>query len=369
MLEHRSSHFRTYRGLAVDMYGVLRRLTFIALLVLLGSNAHAGEKFRLAWSLYPAYVPWDYARSAGIIDKWAKKYGIEIEVTQVNDYIEAINQYSTGGFDVCMMATMDALTIPAAGGVDSTSLIISDYSNGNDVIILKDGKRIEDLRGKQVNLIEFSISHYFLARALESVGMSERDVTLVNTSDADMVAIYPQPSVGAMVTWNPMASAILGRNDAVNVFDSKKMPGELTDSVVVNTKTLEKHPELGKALTGAWFETLAIMQRDDEQGRKARESMGLAAGTNLAGYEQQLKDTYLYYSPEDVVRLFNSEQLHDSMASIANFSFEKNLLGNGATSAQAIGITYPGDKVWGDRNNVKLRFDDRYLRMAVANEL
>ena len=41
------------------------------------------------------------------------------------------------------MTNMDALTIPASGGVDSTALIVSDYSNGNDGVLIKGkGKQI-----------------------------------------------------------------------------------------------------------------------------------------------------------------------------------------------------------------------------------
>lgn len=87
-------------------------------------------------------MPWEYAGSQGIVDKWAKKYGIKIDVTQLNDYVESINQYTAGQFDGCTMTNMDALTIPAAGGVESTALIVSDFSNGNDGIVLKgEGKK------------------------------------------------------------------------------------------------------------------------------------------------------------------------------------------------------------------------------------
>ena len=64
--------------------------------------------------------------------KWADKYGIKIEVVQINDYVESINQYTAGEYDGCAMTNMDALSIPAAGGVDTTALIIGDFSNGND---------------------------------------------------------------------------------------------------------------------------------------------------------------------------------------------------------------------------------------------
>ena len=70
------------------------------------------------------WMPWDYGAQSGIVKKWADKYGIEIDVVQINDYVESINQYTAGAFDGCVMTNMDALTIPAAGGVDSTALIV-----------------------------------------------------------------------------------------------------------------------------------------------------------------------------------------------------------------------------------------------------
>ena len=136
--------------------------------------------------------------SRGIVKKWADKYGIDIDVVQVNDYVESINQYTAGGFDGCVMTNMDALTIPAAGGVDSTALIVGDFSNGNDAVVLKDKTKLKDIKGQQVNLVELSVSHYLLARGLSTVGLSEQDITVVNTSDADMVAAY---SAGASPPW------------------------------------------------------------------------------------------------------------------------------------------------------------------------
>ncbi len=38
---------------------------------------------------------------------------IEIELTQINDYVESINQYTAGKYDACVMTNMDMLTIPS----------------------------------------------------------------------------------------------------------------------------------------------------------------------------------------------------------------------------------------------------------------
>ena len=69
------------------------------------------------------------------------------------------------------MTNMECLDMPAASGIDSTALIMGDYSNGNDAILTrKGGTWISCLPGKTVNLVELSVSHYLLARALEKSG-------------------------------------------------------------------------------------------------------------------------------------------------------------------------------------------------------
>src|SRR5690242_13520099 len=98
---------------------------FLALSILLAGAvapdaAHAAPKtkFKIAWSIYVGWMPWGHAHDEKIMKKWADKYGIEVEFVKI-DYIESINQYTAGQFDGCVMTNMDALTIPAAGGVDS----------------------------------------------------------------------------------------------------------------------------------------------------------------------------------------------------------------------------------------------------------
>ena len=55
------------------------------------------------------------------------------------------------------------------------------------------GKKLADIKGQSVNLVELSVSHYLLARGLESVGLAERDIKVVNTSDADIVGAFATP--------------------------------------------------------------------------------------------------------------------------------------------------------------------------------
>ncbi len=344
----------------------MKRIALALLLAVAAPASHAADPFRVCWSIYVGWMPWAYGAEQGIVDKWAEKYGIEIEVVQINDYIESINQYTAGEFDACTMTNMDALTIPAAGGVDSTALIAGDFSDGNDGIVLKGADALEAIEGRTVNLVELSVSHYLLARGLDSIGLSEADVSVVNTSDADMVAVYGTDDVDAVVTWNPLLSEVAAMPDSSTVYDSSSIPGEIIDLLVVNTETLAANPDLGRALTGAWYEIMDAMQGDEAD--EVKTFLGEASGTDLAGYEAQLDSTRMFYDPAEALELVESESLVDTMRYVAEFSYEHGLLGEGAPDAGFIGVETPAG-IYGDAGNVRLRFDPSYMRMAADGAL
>ncbi|WP_433912155.1 putative urea ABC transporter substrate-binding protein [Raoultella ornithinolytica] len=339
----------------------------LALLASFPSFAAVKKEFNVCWTIYAGWMPWGAISNEKIIDKWAAKYGIKINIVQLNDYIESINQYTAGQFDGCTMTNMDALTIPAAGGVDTTALITGSYSDGNDGVVLKgSAKTLADLKGMQVYLPELSVSHYLLVRGLEKAGLQEKDVKVVNTSDADIVSAFGTSSVRAAVAWNPQLSAIKKTPQTSEVFSSAQVPGELIDMMVVNTQTLKDNPALGKALTGAWFEMMAKMHARDAQALNA---MAADSGTDLAGYQAQLKTTHLFWTAAETLTFISSPELAKTMQRVAQFSFDKGLLGEGAQSADFIGMRFPGDVTVGDSANTRLRFDDSYLKMAAAGQL
>ena len=350
----------------------LMSATALAMGVLAGVAAPlaAEEKteFKLAWSIYVGWMPWGYLEDSGIMDKWADKYGIDVEIVQFNDYVESINQYTAGAFDGVAATNMDTLSIPSGGGVDTTALIVGDYSNGNDALILKGEGGIADLAGMPVNLVELSVSHYLLARALDSVGLEEADLDgVINTSDADMIAAYSTSDVKAVVTWNPLVSEIVGSSPDANVlFDSADIPGEILDLMVVNTETLADNPAFGMAVAGAWYEVMTLMAAGDEEALTA---MAEASGTDLEGYKAQLAATEMFFDPAAAVAQASSDELPGTMTSVAEFLFDKGILGEGAPSADFVGIAYPDGSITGSEANVKFRFDTTYMQMAADGEL
>ena len=328
-------------------------------------QAAAKPHFDVAWSHYTGWEPWGYADHAGILKKWADKYGIEVKLTLVNDYVESINLYTAGKFQACVMTNMDALTIPAVGGIDSEAVIVGDFSNGNDGIVMKNGSKVTDLKGRSINLVELSVSHYLLARALDVNGMKEADIKVVNTSDADIASVYTADANGAAVTWNPPLMQARQAPGTTLVFDSSKIPGEIMDLMIVRTDAPDT---LKNALTGAWYETMARMKADDEQTPNAIAYMAEKSGGTVDQFRAQLGTTAMFYGAADGAAFAASPEVSKTMDKVRQFSFSKGLFAN-ATSVDAVGIRFDDGSTLGDANNVKLRFTAKYMKAAADGKL
>ena len=340
----------------------------LAVLITLGYSVTglAQDHFKFAWSHYTGWEPWGYAQDKGIVKKWADKYGITIEVELVNDYIESINLYTAGNYDGVTATNMDALTIPAVGGVDTTALIIGDFSNGNDGIVARNAKAVKDLAGREVRLVELSVSHYMLSRALDMNGLSERDLTVVNQSDADIAAVYITDPNGVVVTWNPPLQRVRMAKGSSLLFDSSQIPGEIVDIAFVRTEADERFK---KALTGAWYETMQIMNGKGKASNEALEYMADLAGGTKAEFLAQLKTTAMFYNPSEAVAFVEGPDLKKTMDYVRQFSFDKGLFGSGAASPDFIGIELANGDVLGSASNVKLRFTSKYMDMAAQGTL
>ncbi|HBM23729.1 MAG TPA: lipid kinase, partial [Alcanivorax sp.] len=172
-----------------------------------------------------------------------------------------------------------------------------------------------------------------------------------------------------IVTWNPLLTEAAATPGAEIVFDSSQIPGHIKDLTLVNTETLKDNPKLGKALTGAWYEVMAILESNTQKGEDARAFLGQASGTDQKGYEDQLAGMKMFWEPDAAVAFANSDEAFQAMDDVREFSFKHGLLGEGAPSADFIGIAFPGGKVLGDKGNIKLRFDTTYMQMADDGEL
>src|ERR1700753_2028825 len=142
--------------------------------------------FTVGWSVYAGWNPYFYMQKSGILKKWADKYGVTIKLQRF-DYAASLDSFVAKNIDACTMTNMEALDMPAASGVPTTAVIIGDYSNGNDAVLVRQGTQLKDLPTKKVLLVQKTVSEYLFDRAMTMNGLKAdiKKVKLVNTSDSD----------------------------------------------------------------------------------------------------------------------------------------------------------------------------------------
>src|SRR6266700_2459153 len=181
--------------------------------LVLAATAFGQQKptFTVGWSIYAGWTPYHYMNKAGILRKWADKYNVTIKVQRF-DYAPSLDAFVARNIDACAMTNMEALDMPAASGVPTTVVLIGDYSNGNDALLVRSSLQLKDLAGKKLLLVQKTVSEYLFDRAMTINGLRDeiKRVRLVNTSDSDIATAYiGDTSASAVVTWKPMVSQIL----------------------------------------------------------------------------------------------------------------------------------------------------------------
>jgi NitT/TauT family transport system substrate-binding protein len=347
----------------------------LALLACWSTNPAQAEPptFTVGWSVYAGWNPYFYMAKSGILKRWADKYGVAIKVQRF-DYAASLDAFVGKNIDACTMTNMEALDMPAAAGVDSTVVIVGDYSNGNDQVLARNNLTLAQLPGKPILLVQKTVSEYLLERAMVLNGLDGQlsKLKLLNTSDSDIVGAYlGDKSNQVAVTWKPLVSEILAQDRGVkSLFDSSRIPEEILDLLVVRTEVLKRPDGSGlkfaKAIAGAWYETMAQLAAANAQ---AISESAAASGDTVASYKEQLRTTYLYSTPQAATQFAQSGDLKQKMDLVRQFCFRHGLLGQNVQSVDDVAILYPDGAIQGKKDRVRLRVDATYMQLASQGKL
>src|SRR3989344_4554324 len=234
-------------------------VTAMAAILMAAFTAPAGAE-KLGVSIYTGWMPWYYLNDTGIMERWAKKYGVEVDIVPAG-YMPSIEAFVAGETDACVMTNMEALDLPAAGGIDCTALLVGDYSDDNDLVL----------------------TH-----------------VLKDTMNASGV---------------------------IRAFGSSQIPGEVLDILVVRTDVLRRNPDFGKALVGAWYETMELMTSRGPEREDALEQMARSSGCSLADFKEQLDTTMMFWKPADGAAYTAGSEIKTSMDLVRRFCASHGLLG------------------------------------------
>jgi NitT/TauT family transport system substrate-binding protein len=250
--------------------------------------AASSPTLHIGYSDWPGWVAWQVAIDKG----WLKDAGLDVKFEWF-DYSASMDAFSAGKLDGDLVTNGDAL-VTGSGGAKNVMIMLTDYSNGNDMIVGKPGiKSLKDLKGKKIGIEVGFVEHLLLLDGLAKAGMTQKDVTLVNTKTNETPQVLASGQVDAIGAWQPNSGmAIKLVPGAKPVYTSAQAPGLIYDVLAVTPASLAAHKADYVKLIKVWDKVVKYIN-DPATQDDAIKIMSARVGLTPAAYKPLLAGTHL----------------------------------------------------------------------------
>ena len=260
----------------------------LLLLAVAGARVAAAAPLHLGYSDWPGWVAWQIAIDKGWLS--AAKLDVRFEWF---DYSASMDAFAAGKIDGDLVTNGDAL-VTGAGGAKNVMIMLTDYSNGNDMIIARPGiHTLQELKGRKIGIEIGLVEHMLLLNGLQKIGMSGDDVTLVNSKTNETPQVLASGQVDAIGAWQPNSGmAMKALPGSRPVFTSAQLPGLIYDVLAVSPASLAAHRAEYTRLVGVWDRVVSYIN-DPKTQQDAVQIMAARVGLTAAQYQPLLAGTHL----------------------------------------------------------------------------
>ena len=242
------------------------------------------KEIRIDWATYnPVSM---VLKEKGLLEKEFARDGISIRWVQTLGSNKALEFLNAGSIDFGSTAGAAAL-VAKINGNPIKSIYVYSRPEWTALVTRRDTgiSKIEDLKGKRVAVTRGTDPHIFLVRALQSVGLSERDITPVLLQHPDGKTALIRGDVQAWAGLDPMmAQAEI--EDGAKLFYRK--PEANTWGILnVREEFLRDHPDLVRRVLAVYEEARKFSLANYDETKRV-----FIAATKLpdAVVDKQLKE-------------------------------------------------------------------------------
>lgn len=270
-------------------------------------KASAKGPLKIAYSDWPGWTAFEI----GIQKGWFKEAGVDTDFEWF-EYTPSMDAFTAGKVDAVMMTMGDAL-VTGAPGARSVAILITDYSNGNDMIVAKPGiGDLKALKGKKIGLEIGLVEHLLLLKGLEKAGMKEGDVKLVNVATHETAQSLASKDVDAIGAWQPNSGqALKAVAGAKAILTSSDLPGLIYDELNVSPKSLAERRSDWVKVVKVWNRIVKFVM-DPANKDEAVKIMAGRAGVPADEYAKFLPGTR-FLTPDEAIAKFEQKDGLDSV--------------------------------------------------------
>ena len=231
--------------------GLLASVLLVGLLPTASFGADKPKTINIDWATYnPVSM---LLKDRGLLEKEFAKDGISIRWVQTLGSNKALEFLNAGSIDFGSTAGSAAL-VAKINGNPIKSIYVYSRPEWTALVTRKDTTigKIEDLKGKRVAVTRGTDPHIFLVRALQSVKLTEKDITPVLLQHPDGKTALIRGDVDAWAGLDPMMAQAEVEDGARLFFRNKE--ANTWGILNVREEFLKDHPDLVKRVLAVYEE-------------------------------------------------------------------------------------------------------------------
>jgi len=293
-------------------------------------QASAAEKIRILFPTWSGYAPVFVANDLG----YFKDLGLEVDVKFEDERANVLAAMARGDIDMQMRTVGEYQGRPRTEKTPGIIIGTIDESLGGDGVVA-DGavKSIADLKGKTVAVEPNIPARLLLQLELKKVHMSLDDLKIKQTVTADTVAVFADPSIAAVATYEPFQSQALktlAQRKPHLLVSSKDYPGYIVDIVIVRAEELKAHPDKYRKFMIAVFKAINYFKSNPD------DFMKLAAPhfkLSPADFKSSIEGSLVYTGYDQTAKFFGTPEKPGTLYKIFDTVMDLNLE-NGASDVK-----------------------------------
>ena len=192
-----------------------------------------------------------------------KKNNVDVNLTLIQDYNNAINTYSNGEVDGIFTVYSDAI-IQHSAGVNTKVVYNVDSSFNADAIVGK-GNILLDVKGKNISVEGInSFSHLFVLQSLQHIGLNEGDVEFVNVPAQNVSEELQKGHIFAGHIYEPFITDAVKKGFKI-LSTGADVPGIITNVLAFHSDIVQQRPQDIQNIVKSMIEAKADYDKNKEQ--------------------------------------------------------------------------------------------------------
>ncbi len=202
----------------------------------------------------------------GLEKGFFKDLGLDLKLQVFETVAAGFPAFLSGKLEGLSPVTSEAVAL-AAKGSDFKIVLVEDTSIGADVIMARNSiASVKDFRGKKIGAEIGGIGHFFVLQVLAEAGLSEKDVTFVNTPPDAAAAAFQKGALEIAYSYSPFSDqALKAQTDGRIIYSSKQMPTAIADLYIFPTQFIQSNPKAVAAFVEGHFKSLEFLKTNPKE--------------------------------------------------------------------------------------------------------